>query len=121
MISIRTRLLIALLALVTATSLLAGTLTYRRVLAETSTLFDYQLRQMALSLRSQVSMAPRLELPPDRSRCRFRHPDMGPVRRAGVSLAPGLPLINQTALGYADVRVGRATRGAHTGCRRSMA
>ena len=48
MISIRTRLLIALLALVAAISLLAGTLTYRRVLAETSTLFDYQLRQMAL-------------------------------------------------------------------------
>ena len=34
------------------------------MLAETSTLFDYQLRQMALSLRSQVSLAPRLELPP---------------------------------------------------------
>ena len=40
----------ALLAVVIATSLLAGMLTYRRVLAETSTLFDYQLRQMALSL-----------------------------------------------------------------------
>ena len=67
MISIRARLLIALLALVGATSLLAGTLTYRRVLEETSTLFDYQLRQMALSLRSQIPMAPRLELPPDQA------------------------------------------------------
>ena len=52
--SIRTRLLIALLALVGGISILAGMLTYRRVLAETSTLFDYQLRQMALSLRSQI-------------------------------------------------------------------
>ena len=71
MTSIRARLLIALLALVAATSLLAGTLTYRRVLAETSLLFDYQLRQMALSLRSQVSMAPRLELPPDQADADF--------------------------------------------------
>jgi two-component system OmpR family sensor kinase/two-component system sensor histidine kinase QseC len=46
--------LIALLALVAVTSLLAGTLTYRRVRAETSLLFDYQLRQMALSLRGRV-------------------------------------------------------------------
>ena len=52
-------------------SLLAGTLTYRRVLAETSTLFDYQLRQMALSLRSQIPMAPRLELPPDQADADF--------------------------------------------------
>ncbi len=67
MISIRARLLMALLAVVIVTSLLAGLLTYRRVLAETSTLFDYQLRQMALSLRSQIPMAPRLELPPDQA------------------------------------------------------
>ena len=65
MISIRTRLLLALLALAASVSLLAGVLTYQRVLAETSALFDYQLRQMALSLRNQVSLAPRLELPPD--------------------------------------------------------
>jgi signal transduction histidine kinase len=104
--SIRTRLLIALLALVAATSLLAGTLTYRRVLAETSNLFDYQLRQMALSLRSQVSMAPRLELPPDVADADFVI-QIWDLYGARVYLSrPGLPLINQTALGYADVRVG---------------
>jgi signal transduction histidine kinase len=104
--SIRTRLLIALLALVAATSLLAGTLTYRRVLAETSNLFDYQLRQMALSLRSQVSMAPRLELPPDVADADFVI-QIWDLYGSRVYLSrPGLPLINQTALGYADVRVG---------------
>jgi len=106
MTSIRTRLLIALLALVAASSLLAGTLTYRRVLAETSILFDYQLRQMALSLRSQVSMAPRLELPPDEADADFVI-QIWDLYGARVYLSrPGLPLIDQTALGYADVRVG---------------
>jgi signal transduction histidine kinase len=106
MISIRTRLLIALLALVAAISLLAGTLTYRRVLAETSILFDYQLRQMALSLRSQVSMAPRLELPPDQADADFVI-QIWDLYGARMYLSrPGLPLIDQTALGYADIRVG---------------
>ena len=61
--SIRARLLIALSILVAMISLLAAGVTYRRVLSETSTLFDYQLRQMALSLRSQISLAPRIEVP----------------------------------------------------------
>ena len=88
------------------TSLLAGTLTYRRVLAETSILFDYQLRQMALSLRSQVSMAPRLELPPDEADADFVI-QIWDLYGGRVYLSrPGLPLINQTALGYSDVRVG---------------
>ncbi|HLN48884.1 MAG TPA: ATP-binding protein [Steroidobacteraceae bacterium] len=105
MASIRTRLLIALLALVAAISLLAGTLTYRRVLAETSTLFDYQLRQMALSLRSQVSMAPRLELPPDQLDADFVIQIWDLFGTRVYLSRPGLPMINQTALGYADVRV----------------
>jgi signal transduction histidine kinase len=106
MISIRARLLIALLALVAGTSLLAGTLTYRRVLAETSTLFDYQLRQMALSLRSQIPMAPRLELPPDQAGADFVI-QIWDLYGARVYFSrPGLPLINATTLGYADVDAG---------------
>jgi two-component system OmpR family sensor kinase/two-component system sensor histidine kinase QseC len=105
MVSIRTRLLIALLALVAAISLLAGTLTYRRVLAETSTLFDYQLRQMALSLRTQVAMAPRLELPPDQVDADFVIQIWDLFGTRVYLSRPGLPMINQTALGYADVRV----------------
>jgi signal transduction histidine kinase len=101
--SIRARLLIALLALVAATSLLAGTLTYRRVLAETSTLFDYQLRQMALSLR----VAPRLELPPAQVDSDFVIQIWDLFgNRVYYSTRPGLPLINSTALGYADIQVG---------------
>jgi two-component system OmpR family sensor kinase len=106
MMSIRARLLIALLALVVATSLLAGLLTYRRVLAETSILFDYQLRQMALSLRSQISMAPRLELPPDQADADFVIQIWDPYGARVYFSRPGLPLINSTALGYADVRAG---------------
>ncbi len=106
MISIRARLLIALLALVAGTSLLAGTLTYRRVLAETSTLFDYQLRQMALSLRSQIPMTPRLELPPDQAGADFVI-QIWDLYGARVYFSrPGLPLINATTLGYADVDAG---------------
>jgi signal transduction histidine kinase len=99
-------LLITLLALVAAISILAGTLTYRRVLAETSTLFDYQLRQMALSLRSQISMAPRLELPPDQADADFVIQIWDLYGTRVYFSHPGLPLINATALGYADVRVG---------------
>jgi signal transduction histidine kinase len=103
MTSIRARLLVALLALVAAISLLAGALTYRRVLAETSTLFDYQLRQMALSLR----VAPRLELPPAQADSDFVIQIWDLFgNRVYYSTRPGLPLINSTALGYADVKVG---------------
>jgi signal transduction histidine kinase len=102
MTSIRARLLVALLSLVACASLLAGALTYRRVLAETSTLFDYQLRQMALSLRSQVSLAPRIELPPDQGDADFVI-QMWDVFGARVYLSrPGLPMINRAVLGYDD-------------------
>jgi two-component system OmpR family sensor kinase/two-component system sensor histidine kinase QseC len=103
--SIRARLLMALLAVVIVISLLMGLLTYRRVLAETSTLFDYQLRQMALSLRSQIPMAPRLELPPDQADSDFVIQIWDPFGTRVYFSRPGLPLINATTLGYADVRV----------------
>ena len=90
MTSIRARLLVALLTLVALVSLLAGALTYRRVLAETSTLFDYQLRQMALSLRSQVSLAPRHRGAAAAGRYRLRGADLGSVRHARVSVAAGI-------------------------------
>ena len=53
MTSIRVRLLISLLVLLLVTAAVMGAITYRNVLAETETLFDYQLQQMALSLRDQ--------------------------------------------------------------------
>lgn len=51
--SIRTRLLLALLGMLALVALVMGLVTYRNVLTETESLFDYQLRQMALSLRDQ--------------------------------------------------------------------
>ncbi len=51
--SIRARLLLVLLGMLGLIALVMGSVTYRNVLAETEALFDYQLRQMALSLRDQ--------------------------------------------------------------------
>jgi two-component system OmpR family sensor kinase/two-component system sensor histidine kinase QseC len=101
--SIRARLLIALILLVAFVSLLTATVTYRRVLNETSTLFDYQLRQMALSLRSQVSLAPRIEVPPDQGDTDFVIQIWDPFGARVYLSRPGLPLINQTVLGYANL------------------
>ena len=56
--SIRARLLLWLLATLAVAALVMGSLTYRSVLAQTEALFDYQLRQMALSLRDQGAIAP---------------------------------------------------------------
>ena len=51
--SLRVRLLLSLLAMLAVAAALLGVVTYRNVLAETESLFDYQLRQMALTLRDQ--------------------------------------------------------------------
>ena len=53
MSSIRVRFLVSLLALLGLTALAIAAITYRNVLGETEALFDYQLQQMALSLRDQ--------------------------------------------------------------------
>jgi len=55
--SIRLRLLLVLLAAWVVGAAVMGLVTYRNVLDETETLFDYQLRQMALSLRDQGEIA----------------------------------------------------------------
>jgi two-component system OmpR family sensor kinase/two-component system sensor histidine kinase QseC len=103
--SIRARLLVALIILVALISLLAAGVTYRRVLSETSTLFDYQLRQMALSLRSQISLAPRIEVPPDQGDTDFVVQIWDVFGARTYVSRPGLPMINQTVLGYADLNL----------------
>ncbi|HEY6450980.1 MAG TPA: ATP-binding protein [Steroidobacteraceae bacterium] len=105
MTSIRARLLVALLTVVAGASLLAGALSYRRVLAETSTLFDYQLRQMALSLRAQVSLAPHIELPPDQGDSDFVIQIWDLFGTRVYLSRPGLPMLNRVVLGYEDVRL----------------
>jgi signal transduction histidine kinase len=103
--SIRARLLVALIILVALISLLAAGVTYRRVLNETSTLFDYQLRQMALSLRAQISLAPRIEVPPDQGDTDFVVQIWDVFGARTYVSRPGLPMINQTVLGYADLKL----------------
>lgn len=105
--SIRARLLVALLVLVGLISVSAGLFTYRRVLSESSDLFDYQLRQMALSLRSQVSLAPRIDVPPDQGDADFVIQIWDIFGKRVYLSRPGLPIINQTVLGYADLTLGK--------------
>ena len=57
MTSIRVRLLVSLLALLLLAAAAMGAVTYRNVLGETEAIFDYQLQQMALSLRDQGEIA----------------------------------------------------------------
>jgi len=101
--SIRARLLVALIVLVAFVSLFAAGVTYRRVFSETSDLFDYQLRQMALSLRSQVTVAPRIEVPPDQGDADFVIQIWDLFGTRVYLSRPGLPIMNRTVLGYADL------------------
>jgi two-component system OmpR family sensor kinase/two-component system sensor histidine kinase QseC len=101
--SIRARLLVALIVLVAFVSMFAAGVTYRRVLTETSDLFDYQLRQMALSLRSQITVAPRIEVPPDQGDTDFVIQIWDPFGARVYLSRPGLPIINRTVLGYANL------------------
>ncbi|MEO7854531.1 MAG: histidine kinase dimerization/phospho-acceptor domain-containing protein, partial [Rubrivivax sp.] len=58
MSSIRARLLVSLLAMLALAAVVVAALTYRTVHAQAEALFDYQLRQMALSLRDQGEVDP---------------------------------------------------------------
>jgi two-component system OmpR family sensor kinase/two-component system sensor histidine kinase QseC len=58
MTSLRARLLAWILATLAFGALVMGYAAYHNVLRETEALFDYQLRQMALSLRDQGEIAP---------------------------------------------------------------
>ncbi|MBL6751647.1 MAG: sensor histidine kinase N-terminal domain-containing protein [Nevskia sp.] len=103
MTSIRARLIAGLLALAAVVLLLSVTLTYRRILEETSGLFDYQLRQMALSLRDQASMAPTLDLPPQGEDADFVIQIWNPFGTRVYLSRPGLPMLDRAVLGYSDL------------------
>lgn len=55
--SIRSRLLVSLMSAVALAALITGAVSYRSILHESETLFDYQLQQMALSLRDQGAIS----------------------------------------------------------------
>jgi signal transduction histidine kinase len=101
--SIRSRLLITLLTLVTGASLLAGGFAYRQAVRESATIFDYQLRQMALSLSSQVGVAQQLEVPQEQGDVDYTVQMWDVFGRTVVYFSrPGLPVINRPNAGYAD-------------------
>ena len=56
--SLRLRLLVTLVGLLALAAAAMAAITYHNVLGETEALFDYQLQQMALSLRDQGEIAP---------------------------------------------------------------
>ncbi len=103
--SIRTRLLAGLLALVAVTAICVGVITYDRMLAETSSLFDYQLRQMALSLRGQAAVGRVLNVPARPSGSDFIIQIWDPFGTLIYAPSrPGLPIITGGAvLGYVNM------------------
>ncbi len=106
--SLRLRLFVLLLALAAVAALAVGSATYANVRAEADQLFDYHLRQMALSLRDQGGIA-------DSERAALANPDLDYVVQVwsldGVSLYTSRPrplagtLPAQAVLGFATVRL----------------
>ncbi|MGH8227412.1 MAG: ATP-binding protein [Steroidobacteraceae bacterium] len=103
--SIRARLLAGLLALIAATAICAGVITYGSMLEETSSLFDYQLRQMALSLRDQAALGPNLILPSQPNGSDFIIQIRNPFGILIYTTRRDL-LITRAVLGYADMTLG---------------
>jgi two-component system OmpR family sensor kinase len=99
--SIRTRLLIALLALAGAGIALAIALTYRQSLSETSALLDYQLRQTALSLRNQ--MGPGVELSREQAEGDLVIQVSDGFGSTVYASRPGLPVLEQKVRGYSQI------------------
>jgi len=107
--SIRTRLLVTLLAVMLASAAIGAAVTYRNVLAEAESLFDYQLRQMALSVRNQgfISPAEAAALADDQLDFVVQ---IWLLDGTQIYLSrPTLVLPTQAPLGYSDVRAGAET------------
>jgi two-component system OmpR family sensor kinase/two-component system sensor histidine kinase QseC len=107
--SIRTRLLVSLLSVVVLSAAIGAGITYFNALRESESLFDYQLRQMALSLRDQGF------IPPDEAAA-LANDDLDFVVQIwtadGTRLYashPGQALPPRAVLGFADVQLGEGT------------
>jgi signal transduction histidine kinase len=104
--SIRARLLALLLAMLAMAAAVMGGVAYRNVLGETETLFDYQLRQMALSLRDQGEIAPdQAGALADRD-LDFVIQIWSADGRAIYASRPHEQLPTSALLGFADIKVG---------------
>jgi signal transduction histidine kinase len=104
MTSIRTRLSIFLLLAAICTALVIGVVTYRQTLKENEDLFDYQLRQIALSLRDQGFVAqPATPYGPDSEPLDV----VVQVWTANGTIVylshPGNPVPDRATLGFADM------------------
>jgi signal transduction histidine kinase len=106
MTSIRARLLVLLLAMLALAAAVMGGVTYRTVLAETEALFDYQLRQMALSLRDQGEIAPGQAGALADRELDFVIQIWSADGRAIYASRPHAELPSRALLGLADVTVG---------------
>jgi two-component system OmpR family sensor kinase/two-component system sensor histidine kinase QseC len=106
--SIRARLLLATLGGVALAALGLGALTYRGVHAEVEALFDYQLRQMALSLRDQGEVAPAQAAALADGQLDFVVQIWTADGRAIYAPRPHGALPQRAQLGLADVSVGGA-------------
>ena len=107
--SIRARLLVSLLSVVVLTAAVGATIAYFNVLRETESLFDYQLRQMALSLRDQGF------IPPDEAAA-LANDDFDFVVQIWTvdgtriyASHPGLALPPRAVLGFDEIRLGDGT------------
>lgn len=105
MTSLRGRLLAFLLSLAAVAAAVVGAVSYRSVLAETDQIFDYQLRQMALSLRDQGAIA-------EAERAALEDPSFDYVVQVWTAdgaitysshRRPGLPRV--AVLGFADAEI----------------
>jgi signal transduction histidine kinase len=104
--SLRARLLLAVLGLLAVAVLLVGGLTYRNVRAETEALMDYQLRQMALSLRDQGEVAPAQASALVDEQLDFVVQVWTSDGRAIFATRRHEALPQRAQLGFADVRIG---------------
>lgn len=104
--SIRTRLIVLVLGLLAAAAAVMGIATYRNVLAETEALFDYQLRQMALSLRDQGEIAPEQAGALADESLDFVIQIWSADGRAIYASRPHEQLPSRALLGFADVAAG---------------
>lgn len=101
--SIRRNILIALLGAMMAVLLAGAALTYHSALAETNAIFDYHLRQLALSLRDQAFGGPATSLVPPREDFDFV---IQVWDRRGIALYYSQPehgLLDRAQLGFATV------------------
>ena len=112
--SLRARLLLVVLGLLAGAALLSGALTYRRVHAEVEALFDYQLRQMALSLRDQGEVAPAQAAALADGQLDFVVQIWTADGRAIYAPRPHAQLPRRIQLGFADVGAGGTTWRSYT-------